>query len=48
MFSGIVQGVGKVAKVSSKKDSITIEITPPKISQRILKKALVYLWMVYV
>tara|TARA_Y100000748_G_C15411488_1_gene455604 strand:- start:397 stop:1008 length:612 start_codon:yes stop_codon:yes gene_type:complete len=38
MFSGIVQGVGKVAKVSSKKDSITIEITPPKNFTKNLKK----------
>ena len=38
MFSGIVQGVGKVAKISSKKDSITIEITPPKNFTKNLKK----------
>ena len=38
MFSGIVQGVGKVAEISSKKDSITIEITPPKNFTKNLKK----------
>ena len=38
MFSGIVQGVGKVAEILSKKDSITIEITPPKNFTKNLKK----------
>ena len=38
MFSGIVQGTGKVSKISAKKDSITIEITPPKNFTKNLKK----------
>tara|TARA_X000000368_G_scaffold395090_1_gene362243 strand:- start:776 stop:1390 length:615 start_codon:yes stop_codon:yes gene_type:complete len=38
MFSGIVQGTGKVSKISAKKDSITIEITPPKNFTKKLQK----------
>ncbi len=38
MFSGIVKGIGKVTKISSKKDIITIEISPPKNFTKNLKK----------
>ena len=38
MFSGIVKGIGKVTKISSKKDIITIEISPPKKFTKNLKK----------
>lgn len=38
MFSGIVKGVGKVLKVTTKKDCISIEILPPKNFNTCLKK----------
>mgnify|MGYP001216822677 CR=1 FL=1 len=38
MFSGIVQGTGKISKISTKQDSITIEITPPKNFTKSLQK----------
>ena len=38
MFSGIVKGVGKVLKVTSKKDCISIEILPPRISILVSKR----------
>ena len=38
MFSGIVKGTGKVSKVTSKKDCISIEIIPPKNVNTRLKK----------
>ena len=38
MFSGIVKGTGKVSKVTSKKDCISIEIIPPKNFNTRLKK----------
>tara|TARA_B100001250_G_scaffold413877_1_gene449598 strand:+ start:1986 stop:2600 length:615 start_codon:yes stop_codon:yes gene_type:complete len=38
VFSGIVKGIGKVTKISSKKDIITIEISPPKNFTKNLKK----------
>ena len=30
MFSGIVQGIGKVTKVTNKEGNLAIEIAPPK------------------
>ena len=30
MFSGIVQGTGKISKITSKKNHITLEISAPK------------------
>ena len=38
MFSGIVQGTGKISKISTKQDSITIEITAPKNFTKSLQK----------
>ena len=38
MFSGIVKGIGKISKVISKKDCISIEIIPPKNFNTRLKK----------
>jgi len=38
MFSGIVKGTGKVSKVTSKKDCVSIEIIPPKNFNTRLKK----------
>ena len=38
MFSGIVSGIGKVSKVTSRKDCISIEIMPPKNFNNRLKK----------
>ena len=38
MFSGIVKGTGKVSKVTSRKDYISIEIMPPKNFNNRLKK----------
>ena len=38
MFSGIVQGVGKVTKVKNKKGNLSIEIAPPKSFNKGLKK----------
>ena len=38
MFSGIVKGVGKVLKVTTKKDCISIEILPPRNFNTRLKK----------
>ena len=38
MFSGIVKGTGKVSKVTSRKDCISIEIMPPKNFNNRLKK----------
>ena len=38
MFSGIVKGTGKVSKVTSRKDFISIEIMPPKNFNARLKK----------
>lgn len=38
MFSGIVNGTGKVSKVTSRKDCISIEIMPPKNFNNRLKK----------
>ena len=38
MFSGIVQGTGKISKISTKQDGITIEITPPKNFTKSLQK----------
>ena len=38
MFSGIVQGTGKVSKISTKKDHISLEITAPKNFNNKLKK----------
>ena len=38
MFSGIVQGTGKVSKVISNKDHISLEISAPKNFNRGLKK----------
>ena len=38
MFSGIVEGKGKVIALKSKKDSIYIEILPPKNFSKKLKK----------
>lgn len=38
MFSGIVKGTGKVSKVTSKKDCVSIEIIPPNNFNTRLKK----------
>jgi len=38
MFSGIVQGTGKVSKITTKKDHITLEISSPKNFNKKLKK----------
>ena len=38
MFSGIVEGTGKVTKLISKKDHISIEVSPPKNFNKKLKK----------
>lgn len=38
MFSGIVQGTGKVSKITTKKDHITLEISAPKNFNKKLKK----------
>ncbi|MAR95910.1 MAG: riboflavin synthase [Gammaproteobacteria bacterium] len=38
MFSGIVQGTGKVSKIITKKDHISIEISAPKNFNKKLKK----------
>ena len=38
MFSGIVQGTGKVSKITTKKDHITFEISAPKNFNKKLKK----------
>ena len=38
MFSGIVEGTGKVTKLTSKKDHISIEVFPPKNFNKKLKK----------
>ena len=38
MFSGIVQGTGKVSKISTKKDHISLEITAPKNFNNKLRK----------
>lgn len=38
MFSGIVEGIGKVVALESKQDSIYIEILPPKNFSKNLKK----------
>ena len=38
MFSGIVEGIGKVVGLESKQDSIYIEILPPKNFSKNLKK----------
>ena len=38
MFSGIVKGTGKVSKVTSKKDCVSIEIIPPNNFNTQLKK----------
>ena len=38
MFSGIVQGIGEVSKITTKKDYISIEISPPKNFNKKLKK----------
>ena len=38
MFSGIVQGIGKVTKVTNKKGNLAIEIAPPKSFNKGLKK----------
>tara|TARA_B100001094_G_C17893100_1_gene652686 strand:+ start:180 stop:794 length:615 start_codon:yes stop_codon:yes gene_type:complete len=38
MFSGIVEGTGRVNKISQKKDIISIEISPPKGFNKNLKK----------
>ena len=38
MFSGIVEGVGEVLKITTKKDCISIEIMPPKNFSTGLKK----------
>ena len=38
MFSGIVKGTGKVSKVTSKKDCVSIEIIPPHNFNTRLKK----------
>ena len=38
MFSGIVKGTGKVSKITSKKDCVSIEIIPPKNFNTRLKK----------
>lgn len=38
MFSGIVKGTGKVSKVTSKKDCVSIEIIPPNNFSTRLKK----------
>ena len=38
MFSGIVKGTGKVSRVTSRKDFISIEIMPPKNFNARLKK----------
>ena len=38
MFSGIVEGIGKVVGLKSKKDSIYIKILPPKNFSKNLKK----------
>ena len=38
MFSGIVQGTGKVSKVISNKDHISLEISAPKNFNKGLKK----------
>ena len=38
MFSGIVQGTGKVSKITIKKDHITLEISAPKNFNKKLKK----------
>ena len=42
MFSGIVKTTGKVSKVTSKKDCVSIEIIPLKILIPDLKKELVF------
>ena len=38
MFSGIVEGTGKVTKLISKKDHISIEVSPPKNFNKKLQK----------
>ncbi len=38
MFSGIVQGTGKISKIISKKNHITLEISAPKNFNKNLKK----------
>ena len=38
MFSGIVQGTGKISKIISKKNHITLEISAPKNFSKKLKK----------
>ena len=38
MFSGIVQGIGKVTKVNNKEGNLAIEIAPPKSFNKGLKK----------
>ena len=38
MFSGIVEGKGKIVELKFKKDSIYIEILPPKNFSKNLKK----------
>ena len=38
MFSGIVQGVGKVTKLKNKEGNLSIEIAPPKSFNKGLKK----------
>ena len=38
MFSGIIQGTGKVSKITTKKDHITFEISAPKNFNKKLKK----------
>ena len=38
MFSGIVQGIGRVTKVTNKEGNLAIEIAPPKIFNKGLKK----------
>ena len=48
MFSGIVQGTGKVSKITTKKDHITFEISAPKNFNKKLKKGAVFLLMVSV
>ena len=38
MFSGIVQGTGKISKIISKKNHITLEVSAPKNFNKNLKK----------